>query len=278
MQTNIKKIIEFEGRTYEKSPEKIKLFSRMLKDRMYEKVADAVANIEFLSKNLVLHGGGALYLAYDSPRRTFDMDFSFYPRFDKEKIKKIEECFLKIKPKITKKRVDVRINRISEEEFRIAYYLEIDKALIPTIKVEGKVGKVFLPPKNIMISLTGNLQVEQPKELLADKILAIFGRLNQRGSIKTTDLYDIFYLLQIFVEKMELSFIKEKLKDQYWRVPELEKWPKLYNKIVQIVKNSEYKIQSSLRSQLKKEYFEFLSFDKMLRISIEFIKSLVEQI
>jgi len=56
--------------------------------------------------------------------------------------------------------------------------------------------------------------VEEPEEIIADKVVASADRWNQRGTLKTTDLYDLWYLLvQLRVEPPDPALVGTKVRD-----------------------------------------------------------------
>jgi hypothetical protein len=52
--------------------------------------------------------------------------------------------------------------------------------------------------------------VETPSEIYADKVLATLGRMNERGSIKATDLFDLDYIVDNLEGEAEEAKLERK--------------------------------------------------------------------
>lgn len=146
-----------------------------------------IAKSKVLSERLVLQGGNALHFMYSSPRHSHDLDF-----------------VLSSKDISMTKTIDLLCNVLSRD-------YELDKSgtngqtirNIERIKYWSKgsdiKGVVEIADQISLYHLStlgefNPLLVETAVEIYADKIIATLGRMEDRGSLKATDLFDLLYI------------------------------------------------------------------------------------
>jgi len=225
---------------------------------------------------IVFQGGTALRLIYGNPRFSEDLDFVHVPNIKEFEIKKIEEKLLlylssqftfldKITGNIQKKedflqRYIVKTNSANQKQ---CIRLHIEIVNIPSYDSELRI--LSFPPIQPVI------RVESEREILADKLLALFFRKYLKGR----DLWDIYFLTKqknIFVDwnltrkksndykqditsQEKIEYTKELLKNQGVKVLDIEMkrflppkqfssckemFPNIVKDIISIIESLEY--------------------------------------
>lgn len=174
------------------------------KEGMLETVLFSYASNETVRKNIILQGGGALHFIYSSPRYSHDLDFVCpelfavdvqYPLVT-ELGKEIPLCEGQIlKPNLKLRQRFVRV-KYGHPGTDLKVKVEIGQA---KAKGYGESKGKFSP-----------LLVESPSEIYSDKILATLGRMQERGSIKPTDLFDLEYLRNNLNAQADFEEVEEK--------------------------------------------------------------------
>lgn len=180
------------------------------KEKLARNALFIIGKNKYLSENLVLLGGNCLHFIYSSPRHSKDLDFvltnrevsltkivdTIYEAFSAEYKIEISGNYL------TKFRVIERIKYWNDNS-EIKGTIEIaDQISLKPVLTEGE----FYP-----------IIVEQPSEIYANKVLATLERMDMRGSIKGTGLFDLIYIketLKIMPKQDELE-AKIKSYDSY---------------------------------------------------------------
>jgi len=134
----------------------------------------------------VLQGGAALHFAHGSPRLSADIDYAGAAAGDA-----LAGCGAALADAATElfgvpARWSVTRNG---RLFRGKVSLEIDAARRLVLPVEAYDVPARLPPARGRFGT-----VETPTEIAADKIVATADRLARRGALKTTDLYDLWFV------------------------------------------------------------------------------------
>jgi hypothetical protein len=159
----------------------------------------------------VLQGGAALHFVYGSPRLSQDVDF-----VGPEARRALEQ------------RGEAIARAAAELLEAEATWSLADAGRL----VRGKVTVLLDPARRIVLpveayEVPAHLaerhpiygDVEQPVEIAADKVVATAGRLAERGTLKTRDLYDLWYLgTRLLIPPPEPALIAAKLRD-YSAVP-----------------------------------------------------------
>lgn len=135
----------------------------------------------------VLQGGAALHFAYGSPRLSVDVDY-VGPN--------VASALLERGPSVAGAAATLlglparwSLGR-SGRLLRGKVTLELDVARRIVLPVEA-----FEVPAHRAQALAGFGRVEEPVEIIADKVVACASRLAARGTFKTRDLYDLWFLL-----------------------------------------------------------------------------------
>lgn len=257
-------------------------FQRIFREKMYSSIVFALANNNSLNKKIVIKGGGALLLAYNSQRRTDDIDFAILPQKNDKTflLKDIKENLLNLKPKIEKVLLKPTLKSFKESSssIRISYSIYFDESFKPAIQLEGRYEPVLLKPLKINIGLFGNLLVQQPQEILAEKIVALFTRWEKRGSIKTTDIFDIYYLATFFGLEINREILEQRIKNDFHNPPPLSQWKKYLQPLISFIENSNKDLSEALKKQLDKNYFEALNIRKIISDTKNYLLDLFSKI
>jgi hypothetical protein len=280
----------FSVKFYKKNLENIKLRDPKtidyIKKYMADKVLTKIAQNEFLSKNLVLIGGTSLYIVYRSPRRTTrDLDFNCILDPTKENLEALKENLLLLSFNVSKEQIPLikkgsKINaeekKFNEQQFAIAFRYKIQEGLEPVMRIEGRFNKVLYEPVEHKIDLFSSIKAEQPKEILLDKIVAIYQRFKERGSIKPADFFDINYIIKNFnikikieelIKKMELQKIKIDIDDII--------------KVFEIVLNEKIdgeKIKNNIKNQIEKNYFLNIDFQQIVKENKKLFRNIIKNL
>jgi hypothetical protein len=187
---------------------KEKLNNIIARDLLVSVILTGIAKDDFIKQRIVLQGGAAMRTAYHSPRRTKDVDFSFFPKISdgekEEVISRIKENAL---PPIDGKEIRLEVKGLKTGVYRFTY--KIDFAGQPLgVPVEiGTTATTVKAPillEDITIWSDKYAYIDIPKfnlfvmdrsEMIADKIFANVSRLAERNSFKITDVWDIDQLL-----------------------------------------------------------------------------------
>ena len=165
--------------------------------------------IEILSASgdgAVLQGGAALHFAYGSTRLSSDVDF----------------VGLHAGQEIARHGVALAaaaqelLDCPSQWSIRQAGRLTRGKVTLATDGVRRLVLPIeaFDIPSHFVRRVAGLGAVEEPLEIAADKIVASADRFARRGTLKTTDLYDLWFVCaKLAVTAPDASLIAQKLAD-----------------------------------------------------------------
>lgn len=174
------------------------------KEGMLETILSKYAANEIIREKIILQGGGALHFIYSSPRYSHDLDFVCPELFS----------------------LDVQYPLMVELNKEIP--LPGGESLKPNLKLRQRFGRVKYghPKTDLKVKVEigqakaknysetkgrfSPLLVESPLEIYSDKILATLGRMQERGSIKPTDLFDLEYLRNNFNAQANFEDIEEK--------------------------------------------------------------------
>lgn len=166
---------------------------------------------------LVLQGGGALMHAYASPRFSVDLDWanqlgreelkaniesayrSFAEKFEAQTGKKVSYSFLfPADPKLV--RAKIRVERAGPLGEDYAFYCEFYD-VVSRSNSQRKLAE-------------GNkIWVAEPSELMTDKAKACLERLTNKGFIRASDLFDLWYLNSKFGARTDADSVRQKFAD-----------------------------------------------------------------
>jgi predicted nucleotidyltransferase component of viral defense system len=151
-----------------------------------EELARRVIQVAGRHGQLTLQGGAALHFVYGSPRLSADVDFVG---------NESEQALSALGEELARAAGDAlghpcrwsvtRSGRLIRGKLRLelgpsrALVLPVEAYEVPAHRAHAR------PPFGT---------VEDPEEILADKVVATAGRLASRGTIKTSDLFDLWYL------------------------------------------------------------------------------------
>ena len=167
----------------------------IIRDDVFEKFLEELVKTE-VRNNVVLQGGNALRFGYGSPRYSNDLDFVLRDNeIDSEKFAKICESLSRVASAIKGYVGAVRIKKVKERLYRIKFRIELPKGPLSAAFDLYNIGSHDYSKKNVG---NGQLMVESPNEIFADKVLADIERLQGRGSLKTKDVSDWYYILHNF--------------------------------------------------------------------------------
>lgn len=171
-----------------------------------EAIARQVIEVVRLHGGATLQGGAALHFVYGSPRLSADVDFVGTG---------VGEALADLGPELAAAAGNLlgrpcrwslkRSGRMVRGKIEV----EIDQArrlVLPVEAYEVPAHRPRLDPP------AGT--VEEPEEILADKVVATADRLARRGTLKTTDLYDLWYLrTKLGVGKVDRALVEAKMAD-----------------------------------------------------------------
>jgi len=178
-----------------------------------------IAKSKMLPERLVLQGGNALHFMYSSPRHSHDLDFVLSSRG--VSMTQTIELLCDVLSKEYELKKPGNSALLTRNIERIKYWnkgseikgvVEIaDQISLNPVNTHGE----FYP-----------LMVETAAEIYADKIIATLGRMEDRESLKATDLFDLVYIkdtLKIMPDKDELRAKAETYNLVGWNKSTVEK-------------------------------------------------------
>ncbi len=189
------------------------------KDELARGAMFSIAKHKQLPDRIVLQGGNALHFIYSSPRYSHDLDFVLRDR--ETSMTKTVEMVCDVLSKeynIEKANGNGTAARTVE---RVKYWFK-DSDIRGVIEIADQIS---LDP----VKTSGTffpLMVETPSEIYADKIIATLGRMEDRGSLKGSDLFDILYIkdmLKVGATGGELARKAETYQFTGWKRETLEK-------------------------------------------------------
>lgn len=177
-----------------KTHEQKKELTRELKSKMLGKILETVSHSEI--RNMVgFRGGAVLHFAYSSPRYTNDLDFVWLQSNSFENREKIISILSEKKLEVEGFLMNFNVKKNNEDAFRLSYTIDtFEKGFTPTFVVEST-DKYFTTLEMIKYNTSkGFVLIEKAEDILLDKIIASVNRYKERGSIKNSDVFDMFYL------------------------------------------------------------------------------------
>jgi hypothetical protein len=230
-------------------------------------LADAIAKKPCLREGIVLQGGTTLHLAYQSPRYTADLDFVWARKLPDKGTMIQEMVAMEVGP------VEGRIlvSSLKKDDgrlVRIAFSLPMEPGFAPTVNLEG----FDAPPifgSRLYKTPYGPVEVETPLELLVDKVVAALARPAEQQRIKAGDIFDLFYILSNFEDKLpDIMAISAKAASYRLDYSNPTELAGLIRRTIERIRNEEPAIESALRIQLEPNYARSFLFRKMFDLVI----------
>jgi len=196
---------------------------RVFQEEMQKAVLTALA-IKGCFNNLVFQGGSALRLFYGNPRFSEDIDLvlkeggesfelsSFLPHIE-QFVNNTFPFLASVEVKAQKTEPDLQryILRTRSDGPDQKLRAHIELAFFPSYRNSPKI--LDFPPIQPVV------RVEEPLEILADKVCA----LALRSYLKGRDIWDIYYLTQERSTNIDWELVQKKVHDYKVPVSELEK-------------------------------------------------------
>lgn len=240
--------------------------SRKIKDVLEESIIYRISSNDFLRDTLVIVGGAALHFAYSSPRYTNDIDFGADLVGNKKKIM-IE--LANLLPELDGNPVKFSVKKELDFFIRVSYIMELGNGFTPGVSLEGG----HTPPLMGTVDYQtpfGYVRMESPAEIMADKILASMQRLEERGSIKGTDVFDFFFITQTHQVEIPHEILLKKAV--YYSFP--LGISDVAGRIKQVMKKIEATKETVIKNisrQLTEAYASNFDFQKMLEGALAFL-------
>jgi len=165
-----------------------------------------------LSERLVLQGGNALHFIYSSPRHSHDLDFVLRNR--EISVTETIEVLCNVLSKEYELDKPGNSTQLTRNIERIKYWNR-GSDIRGIVEIADQIS---LNPVNTYGEFYPML-VESANEIYADKIIATLGRMVDRGSLKSTDLFDIVYIkdtLKIIIGNDEIKAKAETYNHVGW--------------------------------------------------------------
>ncbi|MBI2895824.1 MAG: nucleotidyl transferase AbiEii/AbiGii toxin family protein [Deltaproteobacteria bacterium] len=171
-----------------------------------ERLARRVIEVARARGGVTLQGGAALHFVYGSPRLSADVDF--VGEAAGRRIADLGEELASAAGDLLGRPCRWSI-RQSGRLVRGKIQVDIDEARRLVLPVEA-----FEVPAHRPRAEPPAGTVEEPDEILADKAVASADRLARRGTLKTTDLYDLWYLrTRLDVREVDRRLVQAKMAD-----------------------------------------------------------------
>lgn len=159
-----------------------------LKDDILEATLETYAANPVLNQKLILQGGGALHFIYSGARYSSDLDF-VCPTLDTDAAEIIGEMRKGVV--MGNQIVPAIIKTPDRTNFLRAAYPLGEQQHTGKVEILHQVAFDYGQTEGKYAPLL----VESPSEIYADKITATLSRMARRNSIKSTDLFDLEFLM-----------------------------------------------------------------------------------
>lgn len=222
-----------------------------MRDEILEASLHSLAQEPVYTENLVFQGGGALHFMYGSPRYSNDLDFVA------EDLESHREAFLGSLQKGVVVRGQLVVPRVKEGENFLRAAYSLDEGL-PSGKLEIFAQRSFdNAPSRGKFS---PLRVESPSEIYADKIVATLARMNGRGSLKGTDLFDLHYIDTNLGRLVDVESLREKAAS-YGEQEDVN--PEMFEEVARHIAepDNQEAFRAAIGKTLMPDYFEHARFD-----------------
>lgn len=154
------------------------------REQILNESIDVIANSKYANK-LVLQGGNCLHYFYNSPRYSLDLDFVMNKNH-KKGLTSLED----LGKDIAKGKNLTERTKLRDRFLRTKLY---DPSGI-SISIEVYDTDSFSPTEKNHAG--GKLLIEEPGEIVLDKITATLDRVKNRGSFKNSDIFDMHFILE----------------------------------------------------------------------------------
>ena len=231
-----------------------------------------IAKNPSLSDNLVLQGGGAMHFAYLGPRLSSDIDF-VRTNTSKMKASDLVGELAQLDSSIEGYSLRIKVKKNEGNLVRVSWNLENEGSFRPSVSVEAYLAAA--PILGVQTAqIDGNMiQVETPREIAADKLVANYDRIRSRGMIKISDIFDLAYLCQ-FIDASVGPDLFEKKAHAYALETSPDKVDKYMGDFLSIAAASETKLRNILATQAGEGYARLVSWDHILEQVQQIVGSL----
>lgn len=185
------------------------------RDNLLEDTLFGIAHNPKLNKKLIFQGGGALHFIYSSPRYSTDLDF-VCPTLGQDSTEIKAELV-----RIGEGNLRSRVAKDNPDILRVTYALALNQP-VAKVEVYSQVAEEYDQTKGKFRPLL----VETPNEIFADKIVASLERMNAKGTLKPTDLFDLNFLsgnLDIRVDPGRLERKSQAYGNRGWNRANVQK-------------------------------------------------------
>ncbi len=223
------------------------------RDNILEGILTKIQNSEELRNDLVVCGGGALHFFYSSPRYSGDID-TISLSFDITKNALMEKLIQNIEA--NDKIYTPKLKKLTNSYMRVSYSDNIPNSVCGRIEID-KYGNIEKHKKSC--GKFSPILVEEPTEIYCGKIIATLGRMNDRGSIKGSDLFDLDYIQNTLNANPTEKGIVEKAQSFM-----LNGWTKKnMDKVIDYIGNKENhgEFIRTLKRSMNPEFYETQKFD-----------------
>lgn len=252
----------------DKTHEQKKALNREFKSKMLHKIVETISHKE-IRDMIGFRGGAVLHLAYSSPRYTNDLDFIWLQSDSFENKSKIISMLSEEKLSIESIPMNLNIKKIDEKTLRLSYNLEThDESFKPTFVIEstdmGNCSYDFVQYN----TSKGHILVETPEDILIDKLIATIERFTRRQSIKDTDIFDMFYLMN----KKRFITSENLYKHADFSLYSKREMLDLFGDSSNYIKLNKNKIWNSITEQLDSTYLLKVDEDMIFATALNLIK------
>jgi hypothetical protein len=234
------------------------------RDDLLKKLLAAISGDERQRKHLIFQGGGAMHFIYGSPRYSEDLDFvsiklQYVPEIVMNDMQELSKRFLaEVNESIEdpKKFYSHKVIYKQSGLMRISYANGADQW--PSVRIE--VMPQYSQEPEEARGMWSPLLVETPREIYADKIVATLARIQKRGNIKGTDLFDLDFIVNNLGGPADNSMIEEKAasyKEQCWNEETRKKLLEYIQHPANVPKMTE-----NIRKTLMPDVFHNRQFDR----------------
>lgn len=240
------------------------------RDKILETLLYYISNNETLNEELIFQGGGALHFIYNSPRYSCDLDFTA-PKY----------------PSIRSDLTEILSKDIKNDEVLLFSNLRIDKNNLLRAayrydngNVQNIVGKIEImhqnaPEYKVAEGKFSPIKIESPEEIYASKIIATLERMGRNSSMKGSDLFDLYYLINSLNVSMEEEKIIQRALDRDIIGKSFN--TKTLDRVMGYIinKNNQEQIIKTIKKTMTPDFFSTQKFDKGF---FEFCMGLFDQV
>ena len=258
-----------------KSKQRQRMMKNDIRTRLANDAFGRIAQDKYLRSRMVFQGGSTMRRFYGSLRATPDIDFVWTVKTDlkKEKGRIIAHLNGLYKEGFEGKPVRFIQKTDSNTFLRVAYQLEISPGFSPTLTLEGAWSPPVLGTMRMKMG-KGYLNVEQPVEIVLDKLFANYERLKSRQSVKLSDIYDVFALTNYYNSALSFEQMEKKAAG-YSKNISPKSWKEHLNTLEILLKGKGAELTALLGKQIDPAIASVMPAERMIQRYIEVARSLV---